>query len=248
MKRVKPFNTEAELCEAFCVWARSDGMLVYAETAGWDIVLVHPTEHWQLGVEAKLSLNTRVLQQALKGLVVGEYMKEQPGPDFRAVLVPEREQVMSHLAAVLGVEVFTPRETYDARGPKWAFHAGDWYADAVPWFDHNPLKRLPLPDFIPDVVAGVPSPRTLSPWKVGALRVLAMLELQGFVTRDDVRKCGNDPRRWCASDGWLSQRGDGRWVRASRTPKFDQEHTEVYPQVLQEAREKLTLTMQGRAA
>ena len=84
MAREKPFATEGALCEAFAEWARAEGFTVYPETAGWDMLLVAADGH-QLGIEAKLSLNLKVLAQALKGCT---YSAER-GPDYRAILVPE---------------------------------------------------------------------------------------------------------------------------------------------------------------
>lgn len=58
------------------------------------------------------------------------------------------------------------------------------------WFDWNPTKRCELPEFVPKVAAGVPAPLQLTPWKVGALKVLADLELDGFTTAKGVRAHG----------------------------------------------------------
>lgn len=103
------------------------------------------------------------------------------------------------------------------------------------WHDWNPPSRCELPEIVPHVRAGVPSPLQLTPWKIGALRVLADLELDGFVTAKSVRERGVDARRFCATDGWLEQLGGGRWARG-KLPAFDQQHPEAYAQVLAQAR------------
>ncbi|GAB3305829.1 hypothetical protein [Luteimonas notoginsengisoli] len=105
------------------------------------------------------------------------------------------------------------------------------------WHDWNPPKRCELPEIVPCVRAGVPAPLQLTPWKIGALRVLADLELDGFVTAKSVRDCGVDARRFCASDGWLEQLGSGRWGRG-KIPAFDQQHPEAYAELLAAARAK----------
>lgn len=99
------------------------------------------------------------------------------------------------------------------------------------WHDWNPPKRCELPEIVPQVRAGVPAPLQLTPWKIGALRVLAELEVDGFVTAKSVRDCGVDARRFCASDGWLESLGGGRWGRG-RVPAFDQQHPEAYAEIL----------------
>lgn len=105
------------------------------------------------------------------------------------------------------------------------------------WHDWNPPQRCALPEIVPMVRAGVPAPLQLTPWKIGALRVLAELELDGFVTAKSVRDCGVDARRFCASDGWLEQLGSGRWGRG-KIPAFDQQHPEAYAELLAAARAK----------
>lgn len=75
------FETEAALCQAFIRSVPAE-WIVYPETAGWDILLVHRIGGWQIGVEAKQTLNAKVLCQAIDGV---RYNAD--GPDFRAVLV-----------------------------------------------------------------------------------------------------------------------------------------------------------------
>lgn len=101
-----------------------------------------------------------------------------------------------------------------------------------------------MPEIVPDVAAGVPSPIQLAPWKIGALRVLAQLEVDGWITAKEVREFGIDPRRFCAADGWLVSLGGGRWGIGS-IPRFDQQHPDAYAQILAQARERAVI---GKAA
>ncbi|KAG1395546.1 hypothetical protein G6F59_013976 [Rhizopus arrhizus] len=158
---------------------------------------------------------------------------------------------------LLGVQVLVPSDRYrysrPGEGIQRAVHRsertdarpwdaaagalGEWSNSA--WFDWNPDKRCTLPEIVPKVAAGVPSPIQLTPWKIGALKVLADIELDGFTPAQGVRAHGIDPRRFCASDGWLQQLGDGRWGRGT-IPAFDQQHPEAFAQVLAEARARRT--------
>ncbi|NUS39415.1 MAG: hypothetical protein HOQ02_10385 [Lysobacter sp.] len=103
------------------------------------------------------------------------------------------------------------------------------------WHDWNPPRRCDLPEIVPQVRAGVPAPLQLTPWKIGALKVLADLELDGFVTAKSVRDRGVDARRFCASDDWLESLGGGKWGRG-RIPAFDTQHPEAYAEILEKAR------------
>jgi hypothetical protein len=236
VKRDLPtFKTEAELCDLF-IASVPKAWTVYPETGGFDILLVENETGRQLGIEAKLRLNAKVIEQILPD---GAWYLSDRGPDFRAIIVPACERGFDELLGIIGIEVFTPHKSYRG-GHGWRF---DIFGDEsrphnpIHWFDHNPQERCELPAYVPTVRAGVPAPVRLTEWKIGALRVLAVLELDGCVTRREIRDCGVDPRRFCAADGWLEQVRDGVWSRG-KVPAFDKQHAGEYAQILAELREK----------
>jgi hypothetical protein len=250
------FPSEAALCECFLASMRKvEGWTPYPETAGFDILALYaPTGH-QLGIEAKLSLNAKVADQILPSHYMGFRDEGTPGPDFRAVIVPSITDASAGIAKmlrILGVMVWTPEQDFPIG---WGFgrvfdrhygradhrpydaSAGELHEWDMAWHDWNPPRRCELPEIVPDVRCGVPAPLQLTPWKIGALRVLAQLELDGFVTAKSVRDCGVDARRFCASDGWLESAGGGRWTRG-KVPAFDQQHPEAYAQVLAQLKQR----------
>lgn len=83
MRTPRTFTTEADLCAAFIAYAEPHGWTPYAETAGWDILLVSRTGT-QIGIQAKLRFTTAVLVQAVEQC----WHWKTPGPDFRAMLCP----------------------------------------------------------------------------------------------------------------------------------------------------------------
>jgi hypothetical protein len=224
LKRAPKFASEEQLCEAFTKWAQKEGWTVYPESCGFDLLLVNADGH-QLGIEAKLSLNMKVIQQimpldfALYGVI--------RGPHHRAILVPEahNEDALVHLLKHAGIEVFS----LDYRGE---FQS----ASRSPYlFDRNPEKTCSLPEYMPDVPAGVSGPVKLTKWKVAALRIMATLELNGEVTKADFVKYKLDPRRWISADGWLTPIGKGVWV-IGKCPRFDEQHPIVFAQIMGELR------------
>ena len=246
------FPTEAVLCDCFIASLREiGGWTIYPETAGFDILAVYDATGHQLGVEAKLALNAKVADQ----IFPHEY--EAEGPDFRAVIVPaltDASHGIARLLTVLGVNVWAPRfdyrfcdgaKKYDrtprfdhAVGGTWRVKHAEYDSTADPdnahrgvWHDWNPIRRCDLPSMVPTVRAGVPSPIRLTPWKIGALKVMAEIELTGFVTAQSIRVYGIDPRRFCASDGWLQSLGEGRWG-PGKIPRFDQQHPAEYAAIL----------------
>lgn len=227
------FPTEAALCEAFVTWVRNGGgtryppWKVYPETGDFDLLLVDPDGR-QMGVEAKLSMNAKVLVQALPSR-----WNQGEGPDWRAILVPRINEELSEIARLHGIIVFTPYPTQMRERVDFDPMLTETMYST--WFDWNPERRCELPPMIPNVPAGVPAPVKLTMWKVGALKVLAHIEVHGSITAREVRGYGVDPRRFCSTDGWLKSAGDGKWTRGT-IPAFDAQHPDEYAEILRQAR------------
>lgn len=251
----KTFRTEAELCAAYSDFARACGWVVYPETAGFDMLLVRPEgdEHagTQIGIEAKLKLNMKVVDQILDPTPYSTQWER--GPDYRAILVGSvgGGAGVVRLLSRCGVTTIAPQPMADIlRGSQlWPESRSDcdkdWYVEGShhegPWTDLNPAMRCELPEFLPTVAAGVPSPIQLSKWKIGALRVLATLELAGGISRPEIKHFGCDPSAWTRGPTrWLDPSDAGQWVKSERLPKFDQQHPEIYAHVLAEQRAKLS--------
>jgi hypothetical protein len=103
VKKSRAFAKESDLCAAF-IDAIGKDWTSYAETAGWDILLVRNADGFQIGIQAKLKLNPFVLAQTLDEY---QYEVAMPGPDCRAVLVPWDEVTagLTYLSAYVGVTV-----------------------------------------------------------------------------------------------------------------------------------------------
>ena len=240
MKKQPRYATEADLCAAFIEWVKSEAgkfyygiktpvWTPYAETAGWDILLV-AEDGTQIGVQAKLKFNMKVLQQAVPD---SWDSWQERGPDYRAILVPEIDHGARNLASALGLMLFFPGQ-YSYSGND--FSPGLNMEMMGGWHYWSPAKRCELPAYVPDVPAGASGPVQLTKWKCAALRVVAVLELQGYVTRQDFRQIGIDSRRWLSTDGWLVPGAvPGQYVRGPGL-RIDAQHPEVYAQVLADAR------------
>lgn len=224
------FATEAALCAAFIAWARGRGWVPYAETAGWDVLLVAP-DGTQIGVQAKLRLNLKVVAQALDD----HWAHLQPeGPDFRAVLVPWSTAVSEGagtICAALGLQVIAQR----GRDPDLDF--------CTRWHYWAPERRIVLPDYVPDVVAGSPAPVQLTKWKVAALRLFARLQIRGYLTRADFRAEHVDARRWLLPRSWLKPGPEPGTFVANDAPgaavPVSAQHPEVFPKIVEQERRKL---------
>jgi len=214
------FQTEAELCSTF-IGQLPTGWTAYPETAGFDIVLVRDADGVQIGVEAKLSLNAKVLLQAVEG---NSYFSQGRGPDFRAALVPygRAGAEMVALARLLQITVIEmkSKEAYQAlrnQGyggfrfvdrhvrkfePELPSSAHSW---KEVWIDQLPLQRLDLPDYVPDVAAGASGPSQLSEWKIKAIKLSIILERRGYVTIADFMHLRLHRQRWL-ENRWIDLR------------------------------------------
>ena len=64
----------------------------------------------------------------------------------------------------------------------------------------------------------------LTQWKLeGALKVIATLRRQGFITTKQIAECGVSATNWTRS--WFDKGAErGTWVESPRMPSFDQQH------------------------
>ena len=73
----------------------------------------------------------------------------------------------------------------------------------------------------------------MTEWKVKALRILATIEVRGYVTKQDFKKHRIDHRAWTGAQGLLVPGTEpGQFVRGKAS--FDKQHPTVYAQVLAE--------------
>lgn len=247
MTKEPVFATEADLVAAFVAEIeaandhprrRAPKWTIYPETAGWDLLLVDEAGV-QIGIEAKLSLNAKVICQALPE---GTWAMEN-GPDYRAVLVPNRDCQghMHPIARALGLTIITvsrSESSYDkgriSVSPTGLpdEHSGhDW--DLRQWVSWLPAQRCSLPDYVPDVQGGKPCPVALTDWKIKAIKLMILLDRRGFVTRRDMKLIGISPTRWTDGyHGFLTPDPiKGGYVRNGRTPDLRAQHPVNYVQI-----------------
>ena len=241
----KKFGKEAELCEYFMRAMKAQGWIVYPETGNFDVMLLATDrtllvqEHarfalrsafhkgWVkpgdlVGVEAKLRGNTEVIHQAARS--------EYEGPDFRSVLVPKAGRSFEWVAMRLGLGVITaedldPPVFYSSAIGKRVVSAIE-VARGSRW---TPTKRPWIPPVVPEGPAGEPSPRTLTRWRVKALRLCIVLEDRGYLMTEDFAREKVNIGRWRDLQ-WLT-RGEnrGRFATYVRGPgkNFPSEGWEV---------------------
>jgi hypothetical protein len=229
MKPAPAFAKESDLCAAF-IAALPDGWTAYPETGGFDILLSR-ADGFQIGVEAKLRLNTKVVLQAAERL--GCSYVTMPGPDCRAVLVPEaHNSELADLCSLLCITVVTyrPQRPHVMASSIWPDlpKVDDHYWSG--WHELAPEKRIELPDWVPDVSAGASAPVSLTDWKIRAIKIVITLAKRGYVTRADFAFFKVSMSRW-TQGGWLVQDGRGGWIAGKYMPDFKAQHPVNFPQI-----------------
>lgn len=239
------FAKETDLCTIF-MEALPAFWVAYPETAGFDMVLVHRETGAQIGIEAKLKLNAKVLLQAAPK----NGGRRTEGPDFRAVLVPVAGEI-AQIADLLGITVITAhrRQTghllsRNTAKSKTTYFRPDlpkvsradptaWFRSEPDWFDLAPLTRCRLPDYVPEVPAGASAPITLSEWTIRAIKVCIWVERTGTVTRAEFAALRISPGRWMTGR-WLKKgAARGIWVAGPDFPaqSFRARHPGVFAQI-----------------
>ncbi len=237
MSDAKRWETEAALVADFVAFAAHYGWVSYAETCGWDLIVVRPEDGFQIGVEAKLSLNAKVLCQVLDhDRTSGE------GPDCHAILVPRPKLVngLDYIAGRLGITVISgdePKNWSRYKGPSFFpdlprlnDSTWDWRED---WPQRCPDRRCKLPDYVPDVTGGKAAPLRLTEWKIAAIKAQIILETRGRLTRHDFKMLRINASRW--TQFWLKSDGNGGWVDDGNMPDLKAQHPVNYEQIRADA-------------
>ncbi|AMS41182.1 hypothetical protein [Aminobacter aminovorans] len=239
MSEKAKFRSEAELCATF-ISQLPEGWTAYPETAGFDILLSRDADGAQVGIEAKLVLNAKVIEQAVPHDNWWHADGEQP--DFRAALVPWGcAGGLSGVCGLLGITVIqmASKELYQSwyEGSRRKMRpelpkVGMSTWEERDWRDWCPAKRCTLPDYIPDVTAGASAPVQLSDWKIRAIKLVVLLDRRGYVTRADFKHLQLDPGRWIYSGRWLVHGAvKGQFVRCNETPDFRTQHPVNFEQI-----------------
>jgi hypothetical protein len=211
--------SEADLCREFRTWAEQKGWIVHPEVSGWDMVMLRSgpaTElalakyqpNDQVGIQAKLVGNLQVLYQATTPL------KPAAAPAFRLVLVRRCSDEFLSIAYDLNLIVVVREHQAKVFGRKKAWTR---FLNDFRWFyprqgaNRRDSVQLTLPPIVTDLPAGGPAPRQLTPWRVKALRLCALLHKRGYLTAPDFKTAKVDMRIW--KKRWLNEHSKGIWHR-----------------------------------
>ncbi|WP_460384593.1 hypothetical protein [Pseudomonas amygdali] len=241
---LEAITSEAQLCAVFMMEFNSlPGWTCHPEAAGFDVLVVHEDGR-QIGVEAKLALNAKVADQILPSL--GDEFYGRPGPDHRLVIVSKITDSSAGIKKMLehlGIRVLVASKYSRVKGCSHGFSIDSelfWPEKKLPRFGYSnrmfdwwPEQRCKVPSVVETLPAGVPSPIRLTPWKESALRVIAQMRLQGFITAKQISSFGIGVTVWTQAPGskpaWLARgTSRGQWLETEHMPAFDKQHPDAY--------------------
>lgn len=227
MKRVTAkWESEAAMLTAFAELARTMGFRVVPEACGHDLLLVAGDElrgpnRYEpapdaiepgdvIAVEGKLRGSVTALRQALPPYRRKFERMSDPSSaaDFYAVVIPERDDDFESIAIALDVSVWVMRPP-QGDPEHWGHRPAE-----LQWFNvrHGSRvvghPRLDVPALDVAITPGLPAPRRLTPWKVGAVR-LCLLAAQRPLTVEDFARTPVSVRS-LADRGWITREGRGK--------------------------------------
>lgn len=224
------FTSEKELVSTFLGCVNQEIWTVYPETGNFDLLLSRKEDGFQIGVEAKLSLNMKVVAQAAD-LAQGRFGALRPGPDCRAVLVPHGKDRNEFASLIRALQIVVLRVGGRVGSP-WINRAlPDGPGSRSEWPEHFPEARIPLPDYVPDVAAGVAGPTKLTLWKVKAIRLTILLRTRGYLVRRDFARLDLSPSIWTQRRWIVPGALKGQWVEGTGIPNFEAQHPVNYAQI-----------------
>ncbi|GHB36037.1 hypothetical protein GCM10007094_27060 [Pseudovibrio japonicus] len=222
-RRKATFASESEMCTHFISKLPVE-WIAYPEWGNWDILLVRHSDGFQIGIEAKLRLNAKVISQAAENA----YQCDKPGPDCRAILIPKGSNLdFQPVCNILSLQIIEI-ESESSKSPSTV----NWYRPKLPnpdraspagnFKEFYPTERLELPEIIPIVEAGKPSPIKLTPWKIKAIKLDVLLKKHGVVTRKLFKALNLSTTLFLHSGNDWMRKGTarGEWERGANFPNF----------------------------
>jgi hypothetical protein len=225
------FDSERELCQFFMEAARDQGWSVYPETAGYDILLVATDKvrggsvqvHDQVGVEAKLRGNVTVLRQAMPSV-----RRRGSSPHFFSVLVPTASQDFKYVATQLGIVVFSALQPQGWRD--LVKKAPNVASKLARHYRYEGAEPCWTPGMHIDIEAGVASPKSITPWKIAAVKLCLRAARYGTVTSADFRDAGISTTVF-RTNGWIRPVGKaGRLLTYALNNEANPPHI-LYPEI-----------------
>ncbi|KZK80919.1 hypothetical protein PsAD46_03967 [Pseudovibrio sp. Ad46] len=222
-RRKAEFASESDMCTHF-INKLPEEWVAYPEWGNWDILLVRKKDGFQVGIEAKLRLNAKVISQSAETA----YHCDKPGPDCRAILIPKGSNLdFQPVCNILSLQIIEI-ESEISKSPSTV----SWYRPKLPnpdraspagnFKEFYPSERLELPEIIPIVAAGKPSPIKLTPWKIKAIKLDILLQKHGVVTRKLFKALNLSTTLFLHSgNGWMLKGSErGAWTRGPSFPDF----------------------------
>lgn len=197
------YVNEQDLCEFFAEYAKKLGWRVFPETSEQDLLLVATEETRtfnarpgdQIAVQAKMHPNIEVLYQAMPKL------HDTKGPNYHAVLVPVPTHEFKVLAQRLGILMFEATRFQREKGVVRERSVKSELLNLPMTYFNFYEEPLWHPEIEIIVPAGVRSPKSVSVWKMRAVKLALFGLKKGYLLSSDFREAGMHVQNW-VKRGW----------------------------------------------
>ncbi len=195
-----PYTSENEMLVAFADTAKAGGWPVFPETSGYDMLLVATSEVQavgikagdQVGVEGKTTGNLKLLTQ------IRPHPRATEGPHYHMAVIPRALPDFDEIARAMGIMVTEACVSRWSGGKKVWDRSDFRYALSFfpTYYRQYYSKSLWHPEVEVWVPPGVNSPKSVSPWKVKAVKLCLLAKKQGYITSADFRMLGVSMTLW----------------------------------------------------
>jgi hypothetical protein len=178
------YRYEYEMCDEFIELNKGDWD-IYPECYGYDMLMFSNDLDIQIGVQAKLRNNLQVIYQILNNTELFGGNLKKIGPHYRAVLTPikydHRYNILcQHINVIkLSVESVTTIMNYHMFLNKYS---------PLGFSEHHTRPPMRLNDS-----PGKSSPKSLSQWRINALKIMNKYYEQGYILSPQLRELKLDP-------------------------------------------------------
>lgn len=199
----KKVESEHDLINKFLENQNKDLWDCYPENQKWDFLMQSKDGKIQIGFQAKLRCNLKVISQCAD-LLKNESVSQVVGPHYIAVLVPSWEtasksfQDFQIVCEHLKIMVFTEKgclsktsngKTYVEFCQTFNVHKDPLQIlDGSPhYYRHNFVGKVWTPPFVPTGAAGVKSPTSVTKFKIGVVKLCEMMRKGLTPTRKEIK-------------------------------------------------------------
>jgi hypothetical protein len=170
------------MCDEFIELNKGDWD-IYPECYGYDMLMFSKESDFQIGVQAKLINNLKVIYQILNNTELNKGTLKKIGPHYRAVLTPSDDHPYNCLCSRLNIIKLNIMPIKGTINYIKGVYLNSYYF-------LNFRERHTRPEIRLNDSPGKSSPRNISQWRINALKIMNKYYEQGYIISSQLRELG----------------------------------------------------------